>query len=127
MDNKKNNKIEITSEEALIDALSFICQKLFFYFDGKKTNLMPISQLLVSLALPDSKQYEKVSSEEIFLDFAEKARCQFGAKIHTRPQSCRGIDIHLCVSVWFVVLLAVMPSQKRCLAKSHASPHNTAL
>tara|TARA_Y100001935_G_C16969754_1_gene343502 strand:- start:149 stop:415 length:267 start_codon:yes stop_codon:yes gene_type:complete len=67
MDNKKNNKIEITSEEALIDALSFICQKLFFYFDGKKTNLMPISQLLVSLALPDSKQYEKVSSEEIFV------------------------------------------------------------
>lgn len=67
MDNKKNNKIEITSEEALIDGLSFICQKLFFYFDGKKTNLMPISQLLVSLALPDSKQYEKVSSEEIFV------------------------------------------------------------
>ena len=27
---------------------------------------MPISQLLVSLALPDTKNYENVSSEEIF-------------------------------------------------------------
>lgn len=65
---KNNNKYETPeAKEALIDGLSFICQKLFMYFDGKKTNLMPISQLLVSLALPDSKQYDKVSSEEIFV------------------------------------------------------------
>ena len=65
---KNNNKYEIPeAKEALIDGLSFICQKLFMYFDGKKTNLMPISQLLVSLALPESKQYDKVSSEEIFV------------------------------------------------------------
>tara|TARA_B100001057_G_scaffold101060_1_gene98148 strand:- start:374 stop:640 length:267 start_codon:yes stop_codon:yes gene_type:complete len=65
---KNNNKYETPeTKEALIDGLSFICQKLFMYFDGKKTNLMPISQLLVSLALPDSKQYDKVSSEEIFV------------------------------------------------------------
>ena len=65
---KNNNKYETPeAKEALIDGLSFICQKLFMYFDRKKTNLMPISQLLVSLALPDSKQYDKVSSEEIFV------------------------------------------------------------
>jgi len=65
---KNNNKYETPeAKEALIDGLSFICQKLFMYFDGKKTNLMPISQLLVSLALPESKQYDKVSSEEIFV------------------------------------------------------------
>lgn len=65
---KNNNKYETPeAKEALIDGLSFICQKLFLYFDGKKTNLMPISQLLVSLALTDNKQYENVSSEEIFV------------------------------------------------------------
>jgi len=65
----ENNKKYETPEakEALIDGLSFICQKLYKYFDGKKTNLMPISQLLVSLALQDKKQYENVSSEEIFV------------------------------------------------------------
>ena len=65
---KNNNKHETPeAKEALIDGLSFICQKLYKYFDGKKTNLMPISQLLVSLALTDKKQYENVSSEEIFV------------------------------------------------------------
>jgi len=65
----ENNKKYETPEakEALIDGLSFICQKLYIHYDGKKTNLMPISQLLVALALPDKKQYENVSSEEIFL------------------------------------------------------------
>lgn len=63
--NKKYESPE--AKEALIDGLSFICQKLYKYFDGKKTNLMPISQLLVSLALTEKKQYENVSSEEIFV------------------------------------------------------------
>ena len=65
---ENNNKHETPeAKEALIDGLSFICQKLYMYFDGKKTNLMPVSQLLVSLALPDKKQQENVSSEEIFV------------------------------------------------------------
>ena len=65
---ENNNKYETPeAKEALIDGLRFICQKLYMYFDGKKTNLMPVSQLLVSLALPDKKQHENVSSEEIFV------------------------------------------------------------
>jgi len=65
---KNNNKYETPeAKEALIDGLSFICQKLYMYIDGKKTNLMPISQLLVSLALSEKKQQENVSSEEIFV------------------------------------------------------------
>ena len=65
---KNNNKYETPeAKEALIDGLSFICQKLYLYIDGKKTNLMPISQLLVSLALSEKKQQENVSSEEIFV------------------------------------------------------------
>ena len=40
--NKKNNtnNLEITPEDALIDGLSFITQKLYGFFDGKRTNIM---------------------------------------------------------------------------------------
>ena len=45
--NKKNNESP-SAQEALIDGLSFICQKLFQFVDGKRTNQMPISQMLVT-------------------------------------------------------------------------------
>lgn len=63
---KKNNESP-SAQEALIDGLSFICQKLFQFVDGKRTNLMPISQLLVTLALPEKRDDGNVSSEEIFI------------------------------------------------------------
>jgi hypothetical protein len=55
------------AQEALIDGLSLICQRLHEFYDGKKTSIMPISQLLVTLSLPDSSQADEVSSEEIFM------------------------------------------------------------
>ena len=76
------------AKEALIDGLSYICQKLFEFFDGRKTNLMPVSQLLVTLALPSNKNYHEVTNEDVFravdkvldiLDTMEKRR---DANIH---------------------------------------------
>ena len=76
------------AKEALIDGLSYICQKLFEFFDGRKTNLMPVSQLLVTLALPFNKNYHEVTNEDVFravekvlgiLDTMEKRR---DANIH---------------------------------------------
>jgi hypothetical protein len=55
------------AQEALIDGLSLICQRLHEFYDGKKTSIMPISQLLVTLSLPDSSQADEVSSEEVFM------------------------------------------------------------
>ena len=49
MENDKNNRIEITPQEALIDGLSFITQKLNSFVDNRKMNLMPISELLLRL------------------------------------------------------------------------------
>ena len=56
--NKKNNtnNLEITPEDALIDGLSFITQKLYGFFDGKRTNIMPISELLLRLTIPSNKK-----------------------------------------------------------------------
>ena len=65
MDNKKNNKFEITPEEALIDGLSFISQRLHGFIDGKRTNIMPISELLLRLTIPNHKT--EVNSEDIFI------------------------------------------------------------
>ena len=55
------------AQEALIDGLSLICQRLHEFYDGKKTSMLPVSQLLVTLSLPDFKQQNEVSSEEIFI------------------------------------------------------------
>jgi|TARA_B110000879_G_scaffold198253_1_gene269783 hypothetical protein len=57
---------EEETREALIDGLSFICQKLFSFFSHKKTNLMPVSQLLVTLALPQNKKDSEITTEDIF-------------------------------------------------------------
>ena len=65
MDNKKNNQIEITPEEALIDGLSFISQRLYGFIDGKRTNIMPISELLLRLTIPNEKK--EINSEDIFI------------------------------------------------------------
>ena len=65
MDNYKNNKFEITPEDALIDGLSFISQKLYGFIDGKRTNIQPISELLLRLAIPREKT--SVNSEDIFI------------------------------------------------------------
>ena len=65
MDNKKNNKIEITPDEALIDGLSFISQRLYRFIDGKKTNILPISELLLRLTIPNEKK--QINSEDIFI------------------------------------------------------------
>lgn len=65
MDNKKNNHIEITPEEALIDGLSFISQRLYGFIDGKRTNIMPISELLLRLTIPSEKT--EINSEDIFI------------------------------------------------------------
>ena len=62
---KKDSNIEITPEDALIDGLSFISQKLYRFFDGKQTNIMPISELLLRLSIPEEKKV--VSSEDIFI------------------------------------------------------------
>tara|TARA_B100000123_G_C25687948_1_gene409449 strand:+ start:196 stop:459 length:264 start_codon:yes stop_codon:yes gene_type:complete len=65
--NKKNNtnNLEITSEDVLIDGLSFITQKLYGFFDGKRTNIMPISELLLRLTIPSNKK--EINSEDVFI------------------------------------------------------------
>ena len=65
--NKKNNtnNLEITPEDALIDGLSFITQKLYGFLDGKRTNIMPISELLLRLAIPSNKK--EINSEDVFI------------------------------------------------------------
>jgi hypothetical protein len=65
--NKKNNtnNLEITPEDALIDGLSFITQKLYGFFDGKRTNIMPISELLLRLTIPSNKK--EINSEDVFI------------------------------------------------------------
>ena len=65
--NKKNNtnNLEITPEDALIDGLSFITQKLYGFFDGKRTNIMPISELLLRLTIPRNKK--EINSEDVFI------------------------------------------------------------
>ena len=65
--NKKNNSnnLEITPEDALIDGLSFITQKLYQFLDGKQTNIMPISELLLRLTIPGHKK--EINSEDIFI------------------------------------------------------------
>mgnify|MGYP001349061895 FL=1 len=66
MDKKNNsNNLEITPEDALVDGLSFITQKLYGFFDGKRTNIMPISELLLRLTIPDHKK--EINSEDIFV------------------------------------------------------------
>ena len=65
--NKKNktNNLEITHEDALIDGLSFITQKLYGFLDGKRTNIMPISELLLRLTIPSNKK--EINSEDVFI------------------------------------------------------------
>ncbi len=65
--NKKNNtnNLEITPEDALIDGLSFITQKLYRFLDGKRTNIMPISELLLRLTIPSNKK--EINSEDVFI------------------------------------------------------------
>ena len=65
--NKKNNtnNLEITPEDALIDGLSFITQKHYGFFDGKRTNIMPISELLLRLTIPSNKK--EINSEDVFI------------------------------------------------------------
>ena len=66
MDKKNNsNNLEITPEDALVDGLSFITQKLYGFFDGKRTNIMPISELLLRLTIPRHKK--EINSEDIFI------------------------------------------------------------
>ena len=65
--NKKNNtnNIQITPEEALIEGLSFISQRLYSFIDGKRTNIMPISELILRLTIPNEKK--EINSEDIFI------------------------------------------------------------
>ena len=65
MDNENNKNIEITPEEALIDGSSFISQRLYSFFDGKRTNLMPLSELLLRLTIPNDKK--QINSEDVFI------------------------------------------------------------
>jgi hypothetical protein len=66
MERKENfNNLEITPEDALIDGLSFITQKLYGFFEGKRTNIMPISELLLRLTIPRHKK--EINSEDIFI------------------------------------------------------------
>ena len=66
MDIKNNsNNLEITPEDALVDGLSFITQKLYQFLDGKQTNIMPISELLLRLTIPRHKK--EINSEDIFI------------------------------------------------------------
>tara|TARA_B100000401_G_scaffold261234_1_gene177751 strand:+ start:377 stop:640 length:264 start_codon:yes stop_codon:yes gene_type:complete len=70
MDKKNNsNNLEITPEDALVDGLSFITQKLYGFFDGKRTNIMPISELLLRLTIPRHKK--EINSEDIFVAVEE--------------------------------------------------------
>ena len=61
----KNERFEIKPEEALVDGLAFISQKLCGFIDGKRTNVMSISELLLRLAIPNHKA--EVNSEDIFV------------------------------------------------------------
>ena len=66
MDKKDNsNNLEIMPEDALIDGLSYITQKLYSFFDGKRSNIMPISELLLRLTIPRHKK--EINSEDIFV------------------------------------------------------------
>ena len=66
MDKKENsNNLEIMPEDALIDGLSYITQKLYGFFDGKRSNIMPISELLLRLTIPRHKK--EINSEDIFV------------------------------------------------------------
>lgn len=65
MENYKNNKFEITPEDALIDGLSLISLKLYGFINGKRTNIEPLSELLLRLAIPREKTH--VNSEDIFI------------------------------------------------------------
>ena len=65
MENYKNNKFTITPEEALIDGLSLISQKLHDFIDGKRTNIQLVSELLLRLTIPREKT--SVNSEDIFI------------------------------------------------------------
>ena len=46
----KNKRFEIKPEEALVDGLAFISQKLCGFIDGKRSNVLPISELLLMIA-----------------------------------------------------------------------------
>ena len=61
MDNNKKYETP-EAKEALIDGLSLICQRLNEFYDGKQTSIMPISKLLVTLSLPENKQYNEVKA-----------------------------------------------------------------
>ena len=66
MDKKDNsNNLEIMPEDALIDGLSYITQKLYGFFDGKRSNIMPISELLLRLTI--SRHKKEINSEDIFV------------------------------------------------------------
>ena len=65
MENYKNNKFEITPEDALIDGLSLISLKLYGFINGRRTNIEPLAELLLRLAIPREKTY--VNSEDIFI------------------------------------------------------------
>ena len=54
-----------SSINALIDVLSFITQKLYQFLDGKQTNIMPISELVLRLTIPRHKK--EINSEDIFI------------------------------------------------------------
>ena len=70
MDKKDNsNNLEIMPEDALIDGLSHITQKLYSFFDGKRSNIMPISELLLRLTIPRHKK--EINSEDIFVAVEE--------------------------------------------------------
>ena len=70
MDKKDNsNNLEIMPEDALIDGLSYITQKLYGFFDGKRSNIMPISELLLRLTIPRHKK--EINSEDIFVAVEE--------------------------------------------------------
>ena len=70
MDKKENsNNLEIMPEDALIDGLSYITQKLYSFFDGKRSNIMPISELLLRLTIPRHKK--EINSEDIFVAVEE--------------------------------------------------------
>lgn len=70
MDKKENsNNLEIMPEDALIDGLSYITQKLYGFFDGKRSNIMPISELLLRLTIPRHKK--EINSEDIFVAVEE--------------------------------------------------------
>ena len=84
----KNKKTEITPNEALIDGLSLITQKLYGFVDGKRTNFMPVSELLVMLALSQDKKENNLNSEDVFiavgrvLDILDSMKKRRDSEIH---------------------------------------------